>query len=255
MQQFVEEKKASLAEQAESDEISEMVVGLNRRSGTRIALALLELGDISESQRWFQAAGREWISFVPRSHDKKLERYEEPNVGKFEWLPLIRGLQTAILSGDSALIDEATNTAIKEATSPTVDQLPGAEANPRISAIAALASVLNGENPSNHLERLSSRVESADRPHDKTLYPPMDTIIDGLHRRDDDAVEQGIKALEDYHEEFIVGSDVSHFTEKAVNIDACTFIVLARRFGLDVRVQSKYIPEAVYDEEYYPLEA
>lgn len=250
--EYVKDKEASLAEGKDSDEVCE-IVGHSRLAGTRIGLGLLYLGKVSEAQRWFAAVSEKWAFYVQFSREDILDLEDNPRVGTFEWLALVRALQTAVLSSDPEVIDHAAIIALEEATNPTLQELPGAEANPRVSAIAALATLLAGDDPSEHLNKLASRLEHADRPHDKTLYPVMSTIIDGLSNRDAEAVTEGITALESYHEEFTVGSDIAHFTEEAVNIDACAFIVLARRLGMDVQIDSEYVPEGVYDEEHYPL--
>lgn len=249
---YLENKQSALTEAGEIEEISEGL-GHNPRTGTRIGLSYLYLNAVSEAQKWFAVSSEEWVFKTQISSAHRISNNKDPHIGRFQWLDLLRAIQTAVLSASSRSMNESAKAAIAEVEHSDLQDLSGWQTQPRISAIAALSKLIVGDDPTEYLTELRSRLKNVDRPHDKTLYPIMDTIIDGLYRQDADAVEQSIKDLEDYQEEFIVGSDMNHFTEEAVNIDACAFIVLARRFGLDVRIQSDYVPSAVYNQEYYSL--
>lgn len=252
IREYVDDERKSLAEDAESEELAD-ILGHNPLTGTRIALGLLFLNEVQEAQRWFANAAEEWLFKFQLSTEHRLKKSDSPQIDRFKWLDLIRGLQTGILSGKRRETDEIAKSVFSEIENPDIHDLSGLDAEPRIHAIGAMAAIMVGDPIEGHLNRLEDSLGNAERSHDWDLFEPQITLINGIRENDVQHVKSGLNALKEYHEEYSIGAGTKHFTEEAVDIYSCTYIVLARTRGLDIRVDSDYVPEGVYDEEHYPL--
>lgn len=254
VEEYVNSERESLAEGVKSQNISD-TLGHNPLTGTRISLGLLFLNNVCEAQRWFTVTSDEWFFKFQLSREHRLENVDSPDIDQFKWLDLIRGLQTAILSGEQNTAWDAAESALNEINNPGIRELSGLNAEPRVHLIGAMAAVIHDENPATHLERLEESLENVGRSHDWDLYGSQISVLIGIKENDATQIINGLKALEAYHEEYSISGDTKHFTEKAVNIYSCSYVVLARCYGIDIHVDSEYIPKGVYSNDYYPLEA
>lgn len=113
----------------------------------------------------------------------------------------------------------------------------------------SLLSVLSGKTADRVEETVGYHKEAFNRAY----YLPQATAIEAIGEGDAAAVEAAIEGLLEFHEEFVIGSPDTNVVDEAVAFDACAYLALARQRGLDIAVDSEYVPGALTDDEYYSV--
>jgi hypothetical protein len=244
---FVEEENTNILENYEErdtyDSLSEYLAYVDR-SAHRVGLGLLHIDRPGDARRWFTDLSPAWIDGIQSEWEFKLE--EGSHIGLFPWLEVYNALSASVLSDDEEVIEESAKTVWEQATAPELDALPGQDeaARPRIvRAFAAL--LLDREDGATYVAEARKRL-SDDRYDQEYLGSQVDAI-EAIEKGDEDATRAAVESALAFHEASFADNEDMHFVEEAVSTDACTFLTLARSRGLDVRVDSEYIPEAVYE--------
>jgi len=247
LREYVEDEKTNLCDGR--DGIADAVV-LRPKSGTEVAVGLLALGEIDEATEWFAAVSDEWMDSAKSAFEAKYVDGDDEHAQGKQWKQLQRGLQTGILGRVDAT--DPAETALDYASREFVDDLVSRELEPRIDLVRALGRFLAaGERD---VEKLRARVEQTAGHHkedfNRAYYLPQAAAIEAIDAGDAAAVEDAVDALVDFHAEFVVGAPDTNVVDEAVALDACAYLALAKQYGLDVTVDSEYVPEALIDEEY-----
>lgn len=246
---YVEENEETIRGDFESkDGFDGFPQFLSFRTGiaTRVGLGKLYLGEDEEAAAWFADVSPAWVMNAEDKWEFKLEGDKQPHIGRLPWRHLYRALQTAILSSNEAVTESTAVRVWEMSTSSDLNELPGQKDARRASVVRAIAALLSGrDDVATYLEEARTRLGD-DRYHQGYFGSQVDAI-DGIFNREDAPAETAIKDALAFHDESFTDNEDMHFVEEAVSIDACTFIALARQRGLDVHVDSEYVPEAVYE--------
>lgn len=248
--QYVEENKSNILKSYEEkkdihDELSEYL-RLVIKSAHRVGLGLLYSGDETETREWFAAVSPGWISNAQTKWEFELEGDKRPRIHRLPWRHFYHALQTSILSGNDAVIESSATTVWEKATTPELDDLPGQEHAHRAWIVRAFAALLLGrDDVSDYLEEARARLED-DNYHQEYFGSQVDAI-EGIFEQDEATTRAAIEDALAFHEASFTDNEDMHFVEEAVSADACAFVALARQRGLDVRVDSEYVPKAVYE--------
>lgn len=213
---------------------------------TRVGLGKLYLGERNQATEWFVSVSPGWIVDAASEWEFKLEGGKQPQIGRLPWLLLYRALQTAVLSADSELVRSSATDVWERATAPELDDLPGQEHAHRAWIVRAFAALLlDRDDVPEHLQE--ARTCLGDDAYHQGYFGPQVDAIEGIYRRDQAGTNEAIEEALAFHESSFTDNEDMHFVEEAVSADASTFVALVRQRGLDVHVDSQYVPDAVYD--------
>lgn len=212
-----------------------------------VALGMLYLGEVEEAQRWFGIIAPEFIQ-LGREQSGLVEDQEATAAGSMPGVDLERGIQAAVLSGDEDLVAEIVEEAHQIATDPSVETVPDPNW-PFLGLVRALTAVLGADDDTAAaLEEFRERIAASDDPDAESYFEPLATATEGFHREDPSLVREGIEGYLKWHDQRLSGYDAEYeIVEQGVEVKSCTFLVLAHRRGLDVHVDSEYVPETVYE--------
>jgi len=257
IQNFVQETRSKIVEQTDGDTYKEFVY----RQGLpaiRLAFGLVVLNESDESKSWFSALAPLWSEGAAV---KKEVEFEEGNTHA-SVLPVrswFRSLSSAVMSQDTEMQIQTAEDVYRQITNPEHHELEGRERQARMDSYAGLAALLLGKDLSPHLAAIR---EHASR-HSEDRYPyvwearpyniPQAKILEGINEVNTQMLTEGLQELNAFHEEYQVGNTDVHRMEREIDFHTTTYVVLARQHGLDVHVDSEYIPDTVYDDEHYPL--
>ena len=104
-----------------------------------------------------------------------------------------------------------------------------------------------------HLEHLERCVRNRNKPWATARYLSFVQAIRGLTTQSESKAKRGINDLLEFHEDHIVQAPDSDAVQRAVAIDATAMLALARREGVDITVEHEAIPDALNDDEHYPI--
>lgn len=208
---------------------------MGRQSQT-IGLYRLNLGEcdgaISEFERsvgWYSKTLQEF-------------RTRRDSLGESEANNVLDLLYSALLSGDTELGHNAAEMAL-EVPGEFVDRFPTIYRFYYMKSLAA--SILNTDDRQEYLDSLEeSLVDTSDTQH--TFFEALWTALSGLEKADEDRFSTGVEQLLDWHHQQV---DLENKTDAKdlVCRQGAALIVLARRKGVNVRVDSEYLPECVYE--------
>lgn len=77
------------------------------------------------------------------------------------------------------------------------------------------------------------------------LYRAWWRVLSGIVSRDEQLFDQGMTELLDHHAEF--ASSNSTNPKDLVCLSGAALVALARRKGMDIRIESEYVPDCVYE--------
>lgn len=227
------------------DDLEDLVTTTRNRSRW-IALGMLYLGEVEEAQEWLAMVAP---AFVDASR-RMLERIDTPETtaaGPRPWSDLYKGIQAATLSGDDEVQAETVDGVRQLVTDPLVEKIPDSS-HPYIGLIRTLTALLDDHGDADAaIEDLRERIAASDDPDDEAFFAPPATAIDGLYQDDSELVRKGIDELLAWHDRVITSRDEHELVEEGIDPKAAMFLVLAHRRGLNVHVDSEYLPEAVYE--------
>ena len=232
-------------------DVSEAVAARAGR-GETVAKGLLAQADTEEAKQWFAALSDEWVLRGEEIWETKFEKRDLDVAEMSPWHEYNMGLLAGILA--RADTEAAAHTASERVAEPFVDELDQRELEHRIDLVGMLSGFLiDSESHEAYAETLRRHVDENGDDWDRAYYLPHATVLDGIRTGDAAEVTAGITDLVAFHEEFVVGARDANVVDEAVALNACAMLALARGHGLDVSVESEYVPEALADDEYYPV--
>lgn len=227
------------------DDFSEFL-SFRTNIATRVGLGKLYLSEVGDASEWFANVSPGWIEDATAKWEFKLEGDKQPRIDRLPWRHLYRALQSAVLSGDEAVIESSATAVRERATAPELDDLPGQEHGHRAWIVRAFAALLLGrDDVPDYLEEARSRLD--DDSYHQGYFGSQVDALEGIFEQDEVATREAIEDCLAFHAASFTDNEDMHFVEEVVSADACTFIVLARQRGLDIHVDSEYVPEAVYE--------
>jgi hypothetical protein len=255
IQEWIQEKKESydfsesrLHEQLDNDASPGSLTGRYQGlylDAVNIATYSLTLDDVPESQTWFGRSATHVLGLAELVIDNVDEIVEDdPRAPKHVAQHRVNGLFSACLSSNTALLEEvATRTRARHDV--MVDLVREVEV---VESQMIAACVLDDEDVEDLADRLVELADEFDQYH-TTVRPGQSRALArtcrGIVREEPDSVAEGAGTLIAAHEEDIDDDPRGH--REVVCHPAAALIVLARQRGLNVRVDSEYVPEAVYD--------
>lgn len=219
-------------------------------SSANVAVYRLWIGDRSEASRWFERAADHMLqrALVTTTHTAELGRPGVQMIGK----DLTEAVVNAVLSRSSGCLEEVTSE-ILELDSSVRDLIEENGGNPlTFDTCKLLAAVSAGQDElaSEYVEQVRTTATDSDSAFSSALpgeNPPLAGACEGLLDGDAAAVTDAVEAMLAAHDEN-VGDDPRGFRE-IVDRTAAAMLVLARDRGLDVTVDSRYVPDALFDDE------
>ncbi|WP_255191830.1 immunity 49 family protein [Natronobeatus ordinarius] len=206
--------------------------------GQKIGLYKLALGSCVEAVPDFQMSA-EWYYKGARETRQRRESLSDDFEGGMR---LLKYLYSAILSGDDALLEQATEIAFETHES-HYHQFSTVHRYHLMNALAA--TVQETGDQQHHLDELEATLD--DLPDDHPQYfGALWQALTGVVDRDEQAFEDGIAQFLEWHDDNV---DFENKTsaDDLVCLPVLTLVVLARRDGMDVSVDSPYVPDCVDD--------
>ncbi|MFC7046022.1 Imm49 family immunity protein [Halobacteriaceae archaeon GCM10025711] len=196
-------------------------------------------GATAEAIEWFETAADHYTESIRerRVHREIIEKAAWGN----EPYALADAMFSAILSGDGDLIEDAARTAL-DADETYTEEFPGTTAWYYFAV--GLAGVLIDE-PTER-ERGLSGLRAA---HDslaakfKQFFAGRITVLESFAANDAARVEEGLQTMLDDHADDAPANTTS--PDELICVPAMALLVLARRRGLDVDVESEYLPDTL----------
>lgn len=233
------------------DGIEDAIVTFARRAQP-VAIGLLALDDVAAASDWFDALTEEWIIDADNKYDAKYRSDPRKSAQLGPWDAYINALYCAILGGSD--VDQTAETVLERATEPFVDDLENRTLAHRIDLARALSSyLLDSGMVEEHVTALEDSVRDRDKPWAVDRYLPYARVLRGLDAGDASEVSAGIEGLLDFHRDHVASAGDADAVQQAVALDATAMLALARREGMAITVDHDAIPDAVNDDEYYPV--
>lgn len=256
--EFVDAAQRELREAALEDTV-EFYVAADPDRAMRVAFALLALGRVEEAREWFAERAVEQAEHAASTKETKLddaaETGEQLDVGRLRWDKFHEAAVIASAAGDEQIQHDVGDVLFEHGTDPVLDGLGGRDERPRPFYVAAFGAVLCGrDDVGEYCEETRDRVQHKGYGRG-TFYRLLVDAIDAIAAADANAATDAIdRYLQDYHAERVDGNDEGfHAVEQRLSREATALIALARTRGVDVRVESGYVPDAIYDDDHYPL--
>lgn len=213
----VRSHREQLQDLLDSDDVPEENVPRTHRSmgakNRSVGVYLLRIGECREAASEFGTATNHFVTALEMTRD----RQDSPEMG--EAIDLRKLLEFALLSGDDGLVETAADLALD-----TPSNFPDLHADYdfyHYYAMALAAAIAESETLEPHLVHLDDAVDDIDPEHTegdvRGYYRSRYSALSGIASRDEAQFRSGI-------------SDV-----------------LARRKGMDVRIDSEFVPECVYE--------
>jgi hypothetical protein len=231
--------------------IEDAVITFARRSQP-VAVGLLYLGDVADAQEWFEALTEEWLIDADNKFDAKYGSEPRKSAQLGPWKAYVNAIYCAVLGpGDIELTAERV---LNKSTESFIDELENRSLAHRIDLARALSSyLLDTETVKDHVTALEDDVEERGRPWAVARYLPYARVLRGLNGNDVATVEAGIDGLLAFHHDHVASARDADAVQKAVALDATAMLALARCEGMAISVDDELIPDAVNDEDYYPI--
>lgn len=164
------------------------------------------------------------------------------------------GLLAAIMSTDRECQRSVGGAVYEALTAEAVQALDGRSTRPRIDMDVALGGFLAGRDVGPHLTALRSAVDRASRPeYYRPWGLPQADVIEAIQAGDTPAVEAALAELDEFHREHRASNEHYKIVRREVNFQATAYVALARQRGLRCTYQSEFVPEAVVDDDHYPV--
>lgn len=204
----------------------------------QIALYKVALGDCKRAIPDFETA-TEWYY---KGSQETRERRESLSDDFEGGVRLLKYLYSAILSGDDALLEQATEIAFETHES-HYHQFSTVHRYHLMNALAA--TVQETGDQQHHLDELEATLDELPDDHPE-YFGALWHALTGIVDRDEQAFEDGIAQFLEWHDDNV---DFENKTsaDDLVCLPVLTLVVLARRDGMDVSVDSPYVPDCVDD--------
>ncbi|MFC6732362.1 Imm49 family immunity protein [Haladaptatus sp. DYSN1] len=218
-------------------------------TGRDLGTTELLLGNTKTAQQWFAegALGRTMSCSLIRQHEITDGGYLGALSGMFE-----EAIRTALLAADPRVVG-ATATEILALEESYLDQYP--HEMTRYWRLTGLAAFLLGDTEHAHaaLETVSETFASeSEEVSVDPLGEALSDILDGLLADNATAAQRGLDALDQSHR--VQVPDDPYASEDVLDHYTSAYLVLARHRGMDIRVENEYVPTAVYEIDWSPVE-
>jgi hypothetical protein len=253
----LEDLLQELAARAEDETFESKLSAGGRRKSMRVALALLGTDEPEFAKRAFAYVTPKWITALEVLKDANLGDVDvdslssSPMLKWYDWQYLA---QCSILSGDASSRNNAGEFIYTEANDPVIENLPQRENTPFIDLLRAYGAILLGKRDVGvHCESCLKRIDPTNETSKEYRErAPQAHCLEAIDEHDRQAASDAIEEYLTRIEPLLKSGDHRPIMDQ-VNITATALVCCARQQGLDVHVDSEYIPDAVYDEEHYPL--
>ena len=234
------------------DGIEAAVVTRPNRAQT-VAVGLLALGDVDEAKAWFRALTAEWLIYAGNSWDAQYEKEPRQSAQRGPWEDYVNVIYCALLGRGE--VEDVADTVHKRATEEFVDELENRDLAFRVDLVRSLSGYIVADpSLSDFVDTLEQRVDERGNDWDHDRYHAYAQTLRGLQTRSEPKVSAGIDALLTFHQTHLVGGSSVDAVDDAVALDATAMLVLARCKGMAITVDHEAIPDALNDDEYYPVE-
>lgn len=254
--EFVTEATRELGETVHSEDFSSATC----REAANVASAMLAIGRVNDAKQWFANAAQQQAESAVTVNEAKLDIATDKNgahdVDDLGWGHFVHAALFAGPTASPEIYEEVGDILYSAGTDATLDELDGREKRSRPYLVAAFGALyLRRDDVPRYCQasrgRLDHRPAGGTKVYHRMLIDLIDAIADGEPQRVTNAIET---YLQEYHMEHVVGNDEGfHFAIQAVSLEATAFTALARTRGIGVEIDSEYVPDAIYDEEHYPL--
>lgn len=201
----------------------------------------LRLGECERAADEFRLAADHYRTALETTRDR------EDSLVRGEPIRLRDLLEVALLSGDDSLIEAASDLAL-ETPLESAETLPDKPYH-YYYPLAVAATIAETGGQQEYLERLDDAIEEIDPAHTegdlRGYYRTRSSALSGVVSRDGAQFDSGLSELLSHHEK--ASSSESTQPDQLVCIGGSALIVLARRKGMDVRVDSPFVPECVFE--------
>jgi hypothetical protein len=233
------------------DGIDDAVVTFARR-GQPVAIGLLTLGNVADAWEWFDALTEEWIIDADNKFDAKYGSEPRKSAPLGPWDAYVNALYCAILSRDDVV--SVAETVLERSTASFIDDLETRSLAHRIDLARALSStILDTETVEEYVVALEDDVREHNNPWAVARYFSYAQALRGFDSDDLSEVSAGINGLLDFHQNHVASARDADVVQKAVALDATAMLALARREGMAITINHEAIPDALNDDEYYPV--
>jgi len=248
-QTFVNEERGKLLDR--KDGIKQAIITCPTK-GQTVAIGLLAMDDVGQSKEWFDALTDEWIHTIDVRWNGSYKKEPRQSAQMGPWNECIDGIYSAVL-GQSA-VEEVAEEVNERATAAFIDDLENRSLAHRIDLARALSSyLLDTGTVEEHATALENAVKEQDKPWAVARYLPYVRVLRGLNGTDVSEVEAGIDGLLEFHRDHVASARDADAVQKAVALDATAMLTLARREGMAITIEDELIPDALNDDEYYPV--
>ena len=234
-----------------TDSVAKAVITRPHR-GMTVALGLLSLGEISEARQWLRALTDECVVYADEKWDAKYKQSPRGPASPGPWEDYLNGVFSSLLSRHDT--ENTSREILDRATNSFVDDLENRRFAHEIGVVRILAGyITESEDIVDYTTQLESNVQEYGGEWELSRYLPYTLVIRGLQAESKSDVSKGISGLLTFHRKHIVESSDADAVQKAVALDATVMLALARLEGMDITVEHEAIPDALNDDEHYPI--
>ncbi|PSP85703.1 hypothetical protein BRC96_01550 [Halobacteriales archaeon QS_6_64_34] len=249
VQRLVKDEREQLLDG--KDGIEAAVVTRPNRSQT-VAIGLLTLGEVAEAKAWFRALVEEWLTYAGNSWEAQYENEPKQSAQRGPWNDYVNAVYCAVLG--SADIENAAEVVDKRATEEFVDELENRDLAFRVDLARSLSAyILADPSLSEVLDALERRVNEHGNDWDYDRYHAYARTLRGLQAESESEIAVGIEALLAFHQTHLASGNGVDAVDSAVALDATAMLALARWDGWAITIDHEAIPDALNDDEYYPV--
>lgn len=213
------------------------MIGNNSRS---IALYHFKLGECDEGRDEFQTAVNSYQTAI------ELSRTRVDVVDRSDPIRVRDLLHMALLTGDSDLVETAAELALNTPSEYT-DEYSSLYHYYYVMALAG--AITDTGSLKEYLQLLDTEIDAIDPAYVEddihVFYRTWWTTLEGIISREEQRVQAGITDLLAHHDD-TAPEETTH-PKELVCISATALLVLARWHGLEIHIDSEYIPECVYE--------
>lgn len=229
----------------EYDELAEIVKAWSKPC-FRLGLAHARLGNATASREWQRAAsGRfvDQIQYVIDRYDEYFDDGAARTTSDVEWRRVTREVYGTATLGEEDRLATVAGDLREQFEDRYFADLAGSDIYALSLAEVELA--LPDADPRPTIEPLWDALPDM---HDgnQALYFGRLTAIEGIATGDEGTVEEGIERILDRHMEKVRWQEVRHVAERCVSYPAAGLLAIARLRGLDVAVDTEYVPDTLY---------
>lgn len=202
----------------------------------KVGLYQLVGGDISATQRWFERSTTYYIERVRKGQEFR----EELEKSYWENEPMVfrEAFYCAILSGSDTLRNEVATEALAMDDAYLTEFPTVVHDFYFVRALAAI--VLERDDAREFVAQLLTNLDHL-RPKLHAYFSALATIVTGITSDDAERATEGFEQLLEHHDDDIQGTPKG--ADKIVCLPAVALLVLARERGLNIEIESKYIPK------------